>query len=195
MTRLLPFALAAALLATACGDDDAVSVTEEEIVGTWDVESADFDVDVRATINGAPFDVDAAGATTASDGTITFDPDGTYAMTGAYSADVTVSGTGLPESTQPGTASLAGASGRWRLAGTTLSLTGRSFTPAADFDFGFGLDGAFDAQDIDAEITEFSPGQRMTFVSRIDSTVITQTPNAPATSQALRLTQTIVLTQ
>lgn len=182
MIRSLSFALAAALLTAACGDDDdVVSVTEDQIVGTWTLESAE--IDVSQSTSGVVV-AQTSAVTTASDATVTFDADGDYDSAGAYETSTTISNAGASLPARASTVRVDGADGEWSLTGNTLTLDGATFGPD------IAVTAAFQIPTAQAEVTEFVAGERMTLVTRID-TAYTEL----GISAALSGTQTVVLTQ
>ena len=189
MLRFLSFALAAALLTTACGDDDdAVSITEEQLVGTWTVESADNSV--RLSTNGVNT-LSSTGQTETSDATVTFDADGTFTSSGVVAFTQTTTNAGI--SVPSGDASVRFGRGSWSLDGTTVTLSDGGFLPD------LGVLAAFvsvDAVGGDTEVTAFEPGARLTLVSRVDTTIVQDNPiGGPSISLRVEGEQTTVLTQ
>ena len=186
MLRYLPLVLAA-LLPLACGDDDEALTppTEDQLVGTWTVARADADLTVSTTVSGVGTSTRARNTTEASDATVTFRDDGTFATEGSLVLSASVAGAAPQVRNVP----FAGG-GEWRLDGTTLALSGGSFFPNLGY-FGVlptGIDAA-----AAAEVTAFTPERRVEFVARVDTAFDVASGGRPASTFAVGATQTLTL--
>lgn len=188
MSRLLCVALAAALSLIACGDDDdaiaLVAATEEGIVGTWDLERVDLRSTSTVSANGSDFVLAATSAVSASEATVTFAPDGTYAAEGFYAAAVTTDDGSGPSTPRQTDVFLDGTGGTWSLDGTELSLTGDAFAPRVPSTTVIRVPPGT------STVTDFRAGSRLEFVTAIDTSL-----SRTGATVTLEGRQTVVLRQ
>ena len=167
MSRLVPLVSAVALLAAACGGDDPerLAVTTDDIVGTWDLESADREYTTSGEFGGEAFAYTTTGVTATAEATATFSPDGTYVLTGDYELAETVTFEG---ETSPATSNfvfLEGARGEWSLEGEVVVFRNSTASTALGPQF------AMPVPDTRNRVVEFVPGARLEFVIASDTVV------------------------
>ena len=168
MNRLLTLVTAAALLTVACGDDDAedlLAVSEGDIVGTWQLESADREFTTSGELDGASYEYTTTGVTTAADATVTFSPDGTYALTGDYELAESITAQGTTSLATPNFVFLEGARGEWALEGDVIAFRNSTASTA------FGSQFAVPVPDTRNRVVALVPGARLEFVIASDTVV------------------------
>lgn len=186
-----PLALAACcLLVTACGGDDdgTQPVTADGIVGTWIVGAADADLSVTTTDDGIAATTRARNTTEASDATLTFDADGTFATFGSLTLATRV---GLqPE--RLAVLPFGAQGGEWRLDGSTVTFSGGS--PFPNLRFTGVLPTTLPAL-ASAEAGGFRPARRLTLVARVDTSFDVASGGRPSSTFDVAGTQTLTLGQ
>lgn len=129
MKKVLSLLFASTLLLVSCGDDDSDnnsgSVDTSLIVGTWNFD--DMDVDVDTSVTGMGQDITTSSNTTivSSTTTVTFNEDGTYTTDGEYTMEINATGLGV----QTQTVDMTGGSGNYVINGNEIIVTGQ-FVPS-----------------------------------------------------------------
>lgn len=125
MKKLLSLLLVSSLLIVSCGDDDSDdnsgSVDTSLIVGTWNFD--DMDLDVETSVSGLGQDITTSTNNTivSSTTTVTFNNDGTYTTDGEYEIEFETAGIG----TQTQTIDMTGGSGNYVINGNEIVITGQ----------------------------------------------------------------------
>ncbi|OAV43810.1 hypothetical protein [Lewinella sp. 4G2] len=122
------FILLVSLTFASCDDEEDPVSSDDGIVGTWDLQTFEFDVESSTTSPLFNSESVTSGTATASDYQVTFTDNGTWTATGSYSVTITSTVDGVRQASTPNDYTSVNNTGTYTVDGNLISVDGSFFT-------------------------------------------------------------------